>query len=34
MPNRLQRRAAKSKKKRRYQGLSKTQVLRPDTVDR
>lgn len=29
MQNRAQRRAAKSKKKRRYQGLSKKQVLIP-----
>ncbi len=32
--NRLERRAAKSKKKRRYQGLSKTQVLHPGVTDR
>ncbi len=29
--NRLQRRAAKSKKKARYRGLSKRQVLTPDS---
>lgn len=29
MPNRAERRAAKSKKKRRYRGLSKKQVLIP-----
>jgi len=32
--NRAERRASKSKKKRRYTGLSKKQVLRPDTIDR
>jgi len=32
--NRAERRAMKSKKKRRYTGLSKTQVLRYDIVDR
>lgn len=29
--NRLQRRAAKSKKKARYRGINKRQVLTPDT---
>lgn len=29
--NRAERRAAKSKKKRRYQGLSKKQILLPDS---
>jgi hypothetical protein len=32
--NRAERRALKSKKKHRYQGLSKKQVLTPDVVDR
>lgn len=32
--NRLQRRAMKSKKKRRYEGLSKKQVLLPHVEDR
>ena len=32
--NRADRRAQKSKKKHRYQGLSKKQVLRPDIIDR
>ena len=32
--NRADRRAQKSKKKHRYQGLSKKQVLTPDVVDR
>jgi len=32
--NRAQRRAQKSKKKRRYEGLSKKQVLLPHVIDK